>query len=689
MIQFIHLMDAKEQKYVNKNRSAQEVFKLKPYTEKCHTLSKIFLIAIAATLIIFSMVENAFAWDGNYLVVDGANDYADFQDEGPLDVGYDGTKSFTVEVWIYPTDYGCIISDDAYDIGYVTQDSDSCIKFKIYLGQSSVTTFKYKSLANGWHHIVGMFDNLNNRAAIGIDGDISWYDNIDDDNGLYNDIWALVIGSYTSSSGFFAGKIDDVRISDTLRYSGNSYAMPVEPFTSDSYTLALWHFDDAPGSTTFADSSGNGNTLTAYNGATTEGSITDTTPASITGTLTLPAEANGKEYWVLIDNDTDGDNGYVNATIGTCGSGTTVDYTINNVNAGTYYVYAGVRVVSAHDSPPQSGDYFGFYGTGSDLPDEANADVPSSGTVTFDITLSIMGEAFDDSDGDDVPDQEEQGSDGTDTTYDGNNDNIPDSQQDNVASGHTYDGQNYVTVAVPDPATLSDAEAVDNPSSADSPSGVEFTYGFFTFTVNNAGAGGTATATLYLPAGATPDTYFKYGPTPTNQTDHWYEFLYDGETGAEIDNNVITLHFVDGKRGDDDLDDTNGIIVDQGGPGFTTTPPPPPSGGGGGGCFIATAAYGSPMEPHVTILREFRDRFMLTNPVGKAFVELYYTSSPPVADFIASHDTMRFMVRWSLLPLVGMSWMGIHSGLTITMVFVFLLLVMIGASAVIVFRRMG
>jgi len=123
---------------------------------------------------------------------------------------------------------------------------------------------------------------------------------------------------------------------------------------------------------------------------------------------------------------------------------------------------------------------------------------------------------------------------------------------------------------------------------------------------------------------------------------------------------------------------------------MVTLPTPPPSGGGGGGgCFIATAAYGSYMEKHVMVLREFRDHFLLTNPMGKAFVDLYYTYSPPVADFITSHDNLRVVVRWSLIPLVSMSWMALHLGPTATMALSLLLLFLIGASMVVLFRRMG
>jgi YVTN family beta-propeller protein len=69
-------------------------------------------------------------------------------------------------------------------------------------------------------------------------------------------------------------------------------------------------------------------------------------------------------------------------------------------------------------------------------------------------------------------------------------------------------------------------------------------------------------------------------------------------------------------------------------------------------CFIATAAYGSFLDPNVEALRQFRDRYLMNNMMGHAFVDWYYMTSPPVAQFIQEHDALRFLVRSVLTPFV-------------------------------------
>jgi len=74
-----------------------------------------------------------------------------------------------------------------------------------------------------------------------------------------------------------------------------------------------------------------------------------------------------------------------------------------------------------------------------------------------------------------------------------------------------------------------------------------------------------------------------------------------------------------------------------------------------GGCFIATAAFGSPLERHVVTLRRFRDECLLKSGPGRAFVRLYYRYSPPVAAVIADHAVLRAAVRGCLVPFVCVS----------------------------------
>jgi hypothetical protein len=73
------------------------------------------------------------------------------------------------------------------------------------------------------------------------------------------------------------------------------------------------------------------------------------------------------------------------------------------------------------------------------------------------------------------------------------------------------------------------------------------------------------------------------------------------------------------------------------------------------GCFIATAAYGTPMVEEIQILREFRDEYLLTNPLGQALVNIYYSVSPPIADFITEHPRLKPIVKAGLIPAVAAS----------------------------------
>ena len=72
----------------------------------------------------------------------------------------------------------------------------------------------------------------------------------------------------------------------------------------------------------------------------------------------------------------------------------------------------------------------------------------------------------------------------------------------------------------------------------------------------------------------------------------------------------------------------------------------------GGPCFIATAAFGNPMAAEVDTLRSFRDRCLLTNLLGTAFVNLYYRMSPPMADCIARHPALGAIARKMLTPII-------------------------------------
>ena len=110
-----------------------------------------------------------------------------------------------------------------------------------------------------------------------------------------------------------------------------------------------------------------------------------------------------------------------------------------------------------------------------------------------------------------------------------------------------------------------------------------------------------------------------------------------------------------------------------------TTDAPTSSGGGGGGCFIATAAFGSPMERHVQILRDFRDRYLLNYKVGQKFVKLYYQISPPIAETIAKNEVLRMITRWCLMPVIGVAYLIAMFGIIPTLLIITISFLIVGS----------
>ncbi|HVZ72688.1 MAG TPA: fibronectin type III domain-containing protein [Polyangia bacterium] len=73
------------------------------------------------------------------------------------------------------------------------------------------------------------------------------------------------------------------------------------------------------------------------------------------------------------------------------------------------------------------------------------------------------------------------------------------------------------------------------------------------------------------------------------------------------------------------------------------------------GCFVATAAYGSALEPHVAALRHARDRLRPASPLFAAATDLYYRSGPAAAAVVGESEVARALARRVLAPFAGLA----------------------------------
>ena len=103
----------------------------------------------------------------------------------------------------------------------------------------------------------------------------------------------------------------------------------------------------------------------------------------------------------------------------------------------------------------------------------------------------------------------------------------------------------------------------------------------------------------------------------------------------------------------------------------------------GGFCFIATAAYGSPMGADLDLLRAFRDQILWPTALGRAFVRSYYDWGQSAAAWIAPRPWAKSLVKVALQPLVWFAALTTTLGGMETM----LLLALLGTAALNLRRR--
>ena len=223
---------------------------------------------------------------GNYLVLDGIDDYAvlDFKTHGvlfPKD-----TDEFTVEMWVYPTTptdtntFAMILSQqmriciEAGDLIFMIQ-----AQLPIAKGRATTPYPPIPFTLNQWYHIAYQAKGIQTIIIVN-----DFVDILAQGTTLAHDISGFerpkdfTLGGFGKKIKFrgdyfwgpFAGYIDEVRISTVARYGVNKRGFtPRGTFKKDRQTLALWHFDEPGGRRIFSDASGHAHHLVGEGGART------------------------------------------------------------------------------------------------------------------------------------------------------------------------------------------------------------------------------------------------------------------------------------------------------------------------------------------------------------------------------------------------------------------------------------
>ncbi|MCC6237807.1 MAG: Ig-like domain-containing protein [Dehalococcoidia bacterium] len=189
---------------------------------------------------------------------DGSNDRVQVSDSNSLDVGSLGTFELFAKPTTTPSSRSGLLAKSLWELNVIAPTSGSGFRFEFRTRTSTFNSFRTivsgNLSLNQWYHVAATYDGTTQRLFVNGTQVASG-----SATGSLNNSSSLVMGAQTTSSTApFAGRIDEVRISSTARYS-SSFTPPTVAFTSDASTRGLWHLNEGTG-TAAADSSPNANT---------------------------------------------------------------------------------------------------------------------------------------------------------------------------------------------------------------------------------------------------------------------------------------------------------------------------------------------------------------------------------------------------------------------------------------------
>jgi hypothetical protein len=211
--------------------------------------------------------------------------------------------AFTIEGWAKPQSaagYHDIVGKTGYEIAVQSSGSGFIAEMQVSIANVWYTVKSSQVFNYGpWYHVAGTYDgsalhlyvNGVQVASSQLTGDID------------PSTHPLRIGSVDGAGGgdLFVGSIDEVRISNVVRYSG-TFTPQTTPFQPDVNTAALWHLDEGTG-TSIVDASGSNNNGTLI-GSPTWGvdsplpaPIGDTTAPVISAVSATPGDGGASVTW--------------------------------------------------------------------------------------------------------------------------------------------------------------------------------------------------------------------------------------------------------------------------------------------------------------------------------------------------------------------------------------------------------